>query len=403
MKPLRDLIAIVWLLALIVVVIFYDLINASDWLVVHLVFLGAMTHSALVWSEYFANTLLKTRSTPEESKRQNVRIIVLAAGSALVFVGYPADRWIVVGIGATLVAAAVLWHGGYLVGKVRRALPGRFRIVTKYYVAAALMLPVGATFGVILAYGPSDEWRGRLMIAHMTFNLLGWLGLTVVGTLLTFWPTMVRARMDARAEELAIQALWPLIIGIFVLASGALAGLTWLALVGLAIYAAGLIWWGRALWAPVALKGIREFAPASVGAAMVWAAVGLVWVGAILATSATWPEVTDRLVDIAPLLAFGFALQLLLGALSYLLPVLMGKSPRNVVVYQDGLNTWATFRIAAPNLALAFWLLPLPDGISRVVAIFGLGVALTFIPIMLVSIRRGLAHRRSQESKEAHV
>lgn len=400
-SPIRDLVAVLWLIVLIVVVIFHEPILSSDWLTIHITFLGALSHSALVWSEYFANTLLKTRPNENEGRMQDRRSLLMAFGAFLVFVGFPLDIWIAVLIGAIFVTGAVLWHALYLANKMRRALPGRFRIVIRYNIAAALMLPIGASFGVLLAFGFGDEWRGRLMIAHMTFNLLGWIGLTVVGTLVTFWPTMVRARMDERSERLVRQALWPLISGIIIVAGGAVAGIQLISLAGVALYVLSLVWWGRTLWKPVSLKGIREFAPASVGSAAVWALVGLSWIGVVLAISDTWPEVTDRLVSMAPLLAFGFALQILRGALSYLLPVLMGKSPKNVAVYQDVLNMWATFRIFVPNISLVLWLLPVPSTIRIIIAVVGIGTMMTFIPIMLYSVFSGLKHRKAMEAERA--
>ena len=55
-------------------------------------------------------------------------------------------------------------------------------------------LPLGATFGAILAHdGLNASWHGRLLLAHETVNILGFVGLTVVGTLMTLWPTMLSA------------------------------------------------------------------------------------------------------------------------------------------------------------------------------------------------------------------
>lgn len=398
-SPIRDMVAVIWLIVLIFVVMFHEQILSSDWLAIHVTFLGALSHSALVWSEYFANTLLKTRPTANEGKIQDRRSLLMALGALFVFVGFPMDVWVLVLIGATFVTVSVLWHAVYLARKMKRALPGRFRIVIRYYITAACMLPVGAAFGVLLAFGFGDEWRGRLMIAHMTFNLLGWIGLTVIGTLVTFWPTMVRARMDERSERMTRQVLWPLLAGIVIVAGGAVAGIKLISIIGVAVYALSIVWWGRTLWKPVSLKGIREFAPASVGAAGTWAVVGLIWIGVLLALSDSWPEVTDRLVSMAPLLAFGFALQILLGALSYLLPVLMGKSPANLAVYQDALNVGATFRIAVPNLCLVIWLLPVPSSIRLIVAILGIGTIMSFIPIMFRAVFLGLKHKKVLEAE----
>ena len=152
-RRLRDQVALVWLAAALVITLVHRWVPSSSWLMVHLVLLGAMSHSALVWSEHFAHTLL--RSLPDEAgrRRQGARIGLLAAGSALVFVGVPGEWWWLVVAGATLVSAAVLWHAAHLAHVLRKALPNRFRIVTRYYIAAALCLPIGAGLGATLAFG----------------------------------------------------------------------------------------------------------------------------------------------------------------------------------------------------------------------------------------------------------
>ncbi len=109
----------------------------------------------------------------------------------------------------------MIWHAAHLVGDLRAALPSRFRIVTRTYIAASCCLPVGAGFGAALAFGLPEEWHGRLLDRPpRRSNLLGWIGLTVTGTLVTFWPTMLRTRMDERAETLARQALPLQLVGL---------------------------------------------------------------------------------------------------------------------------------------------------------------------------------------------
>ena len=110
--------------------------------------------------------------------------------------------------------------------ELRRALPGRFRGTIRYYLAAAAWLPVGVTFGVLLARGLGEQWHARLLVAHTLTMLLGWVGLTVVGTLVTFWPTVLRARMDDRAEGAAARVVVPLNAAVAVIAAAALAGWT---------------------------------------------------------------------------------------------------------------------------------------------------------------------------------
>ena len=150
-RQLRDRIAVGWLAAAVVISVVHRWVPSATWLMIHLVLLGALTHSALVWSEHFAHTLLRTAPDPRGTRLQDVRILVLAAGALAVFIGVPLAQWWLVVVGATVAAAAVLWHAAHLVRILRTALPNRFRVVTHTYVIAALFLPVGAGFGAALA------------------------------------------------------------------------------------------------------------------------------------------------------------------------------------------------------------------------------------------------------------
>ena len=222
--PLRDRPAVAWLGLAALVAVAHPVVPGSTWLLVHLVLLGALSHSALVWSTHFTQALLKTPESLDARSRQNRRILLLLVGSGAVFVGVPAGWWPLTAAGALAVSAAVVRHGTVLWRRLRRALPGRFRITVRYYLAAAAALPVGASLGAWLARGLDDDLHGRVLVAHSMTMVLGWLGLTVTGTLVTLWPTMLRTRMDHRAERLAQQALPVLVGGGVVLAAGAVAG-----------------------------------------------------------------------------------------------------------------------------------------------------------------------------------
>ena len=322
----RDYTVIIWLLSAVIIAAAHRVVPESTWLMVHLVLLGALTHSVFVWSQYFTAALLKTRPDEAQERAQRRRLSLLSLGSLAVFIGVPATWWWLVVAGATLVTAAVIWHGISLWRSLRRALPGRFRIAVWYYVAAACHLPVGAAFGATLAFGLDSTWHWRFLVAHTMTNLLGWIGLTVVGTLVTFWPTILRTRMDDRAEGFAKQALPWLIGSTAVVAAGALAGLQYIAVAGLLGYLVALGWWGRVLIAPLRRRPPREFSPASVLAAVIWWVVALVVTGWIVLVTPVsgWSEATGTL---AALWAGGFAAQLLTGALSYLLPSVLGGGP----------------------------------------------------------------------------
>ncbi len=398
-RVLRDGTAVVWILAAMVISIVHRWVPAASWLLVHLVLLGALTHSALVWSEHFAHTLLRSRPRPGDDGRQAARILLLAGGSLSVFVGVGAQQWWLVVVGAALVTGAVTWHFLHLLLALRRALPNRFRTVTRYYLAAAVCLPVGAGFGAALALGLDDQWHGRLLVAHLSVNLLGWIGLTVVGTLVTFWPTMLRTRMDARAERLAGQALPVIGAGLLVMVAGSLSGVQPLAAGGLVVYSAGLVWSGRALWRPAREKPPREFAPAAVGLAALWAAGFLIWVGVVFALSPSWEAVAATLPGGVGLATVGFAAQLLTGALSYLVPTMMGRSPAGVRAAQDWMNRGTTWRLTVINGGLLLWLVPAPSWVRVFLAIAVLVGLAMFLPLLAGAVSAALRSRTDPEGE----
>ncbi|MDO5092097.1 MAG: multicopper oxidase domain-containing protein [Propionibacteriaceae bacterium] len=389
----RDYTVVVWLLSALVIAVAQRFVPESTWLMVHLVLLGALTHSVFVWSQHFAHALLKVRPNEAQTLAQNRRLALLSLGSLAVFVGVPATWWYLVLAGASVVTAAVIWHGLSLWRMLRDALPGRFRIAVWYYVTAACFLPVGAGFGAALAFGLDSEWHWRLLVAHTMTNLLGWIGMTVVGTLVTFWPTVLRARMDDRAEVLARQTLVWFIGSVAVVAGGALTGLKYIAAAGLVGYLATLLWWGRVLVAPLRRRPPREFASASILAALVWGVVALVVTGwVVIATPVTgWSQAT---VLLAALWAGGFAVQLLPGALSYLLPSVLGGGPRVIRAGAAWFDRFATARIVAVNGALVLFLTPTPPWVKITSGILGVAAVASFLPLMILGVRASLAERR---------
>ncbi|HSN43203.1 MAG TPA: multicopper oxidase domain-containing protein, partial [Propionibacteriaceae bacterium] len=392
-QVVRDGIVALWLAAAIVVALAHQWVPGAVWVMIHLVLLGALSHAALVWSEHFSHTLLRARVQPRDERLQDLRALTLGAGALLALVGVPAQVWPVVASGAALVIGALGWHGVHLWRTMRGALPGRFRIVIRYYLAASLCLPLGAVFGATLAWGLSEEWRGRLLIAHLAANLLGWIGLTVTGTLITFWPTILRTRLDERAERLSRQALPQLSAGVVVISTGALLGAQWVAALGLVGYFAGLIWWGRALLRPLHTKPPREFASASVAASLVWAIAGLAWLGAILVSADAWPAVLDAIPPVAAVFVVGFAAQLLTGALSYLLPSVLGGGASVVRASRRWFDRGTTLRLTLINAGLLLWLFPGPSWVKVTVSTLVLMALAAFLPLAVGGVRASLTAR----------
>ena len=393
----RDLPLVLWLVAAVVVAGVHRWLPDANWLMLHLVLLGAASHAILVWSFHFAQTVLRAPATEAGARQQVVRLGLLAGGTALVLVGVPTAWWPVTLAGASVVAVAVGWHGLALRKMLRRALPARFRITVKYYLASASCLLVGITLGVITAWGWDDAWHGRLLVAHALTNVLGWIGLTVAGTLLTLWPTMLRTRMDDRAELWTRRALPVFLAAVAGAVVGALVGVPWLATLGLVGYLAALALWGRGLWAPARNRPPREFAPLSVGVSLLWFVVGLVWAGWLLVTAPSWAAVREQFSWPAAALGVG-VVQLVTGALSYLLPSVIGGGPSVVRAGQAWFNKAGGFRLIAINGGVALWLLPTPSWVKVTGSALALIGAAMFLPIMAGGLRASLRTRREAEA-----
>ncbi|RNI21078.1 multicopper oxidase domain-containing protein [Flexivirga caeni] len=391
---LRDQPAVGWIVAAVVVAFLHPVLDDSHWLMVHMILLGAMTHAAIVWSTYFTQALLKTSDDLDPRGRQSARIVTVILGVVCVLVGVPTAHWALAIVGASLVSCAILWHAIALAIRLRTSVAQRFRTTVLYYLAAAICMPVGAGFGVALAKGPAADWHGRLLLAHSMTMLLGWLGLTVLGTLLTLWPTMLRTRMDERAETLARQALPIVLVGLIGIDSAALMRLRWPAVAGFVIYLTGVCWWGRALIRPVRTQPPRHASAYFVGAALVWAAALLVLVPVRVASAGSWSRITDGYDTIATIAAVGFAFQLLTGAMSHLLPVVIGGGAQVIRAAQRHFDRFAITRLTIVNLGLLLWITPTPAAMQDTAQALVLITLLSLIPLMIMAITAAVRMRR---------
>lgn len=393
---LRDRPGVLWLMLAILVALAHPFIAESRWLMVHLVLLGAITHSIMVWSTHFTQALLKTRPGLDDRDMQSRRLTLLLLGTALTLIGVPTTWWWVTVTGATVVSTAVIWHGVQLWRRLRAALPGRFRVTIRYYLAAAACLPVGAALGATLALGLDETTHGRFLLAHVMVNVLGWVGLTVTGTLLTLWPTMLRTRIGPLAELRATQALPTFVLALVLLVGGALLDLRLLTLGALSLYAVALLWWASAVLSPVTSARPREFAPASVGLALGWWMIGIVLVLVRLIRTETWGDFVTGFGWTTTVLVVGFAAQLLTGALSYLIPSVLGGGRSVVLAGAAWFDRWATARLVVINVGLLLCLLPVPSLVRVVVSVLVLVALACFIPLMFAGIRAATRAKRAQ-------
>jgi nitrite reductase (NO-forming) len=385
-----------YLVAAVGAVAAHRVLAVPEWLALHLLVLGAAGNAVLVYSQHFAEALLHTRSGPQWPA--NARIAVFNAGAIAVLTGVSVRLAWLSAAGATLVVIAVIAHTAALIATARAArLSGRLRVVIRYYIAAGSCLAVGGTLGGLLAAGTirTPRWQQAVRLAHAHLNLLGWLGLAVVGTLFMLWPAVLRTRMADTAPHTARRVFTITVTGLAVAVTGALlTGLTasahWLAAAGMAGYAAGV-----AYAVVPAARELRAAPPRS--AAPVALLAGHGWLFAALAVDiaglARGGTTADDLLGrvLVPALGIGVVAQTLTGALTFLVPVTVGGGPLGNRRLTEVLEYAWLPRALLGNVGTLLLVLPVSSG-PRVLAwalvVVGFGSFPALVVAALVATRR---------------
>lgn len=419
------------MLALIALVLTHPFVPQSRWLLVHMVTLGLVTTSIMIWGQHFAEALLKTRLGPETRPTQVRRIWLLTAGVVVASVGIIGAWPVVVLIGALTISAAMLWYAWALAAQIRASIAPRYGATVRACVMAACLLPVGAVLGTLLAFSPGEPWQGRLLLAHQIVNVLGFVGLTVVGTLLTLWPTVLRTALPAVVVRRSGYGLPIMVLGVLGAGVSATLGIAVAGALFIAVYLGGLLWLCLGLVLAARLSASRPhrielpwFPILSIGAGVTWFVLSVAGLLVLWLTVRAEPMGTSLLAqDVQALtvpFVVGFALQVLLGAMSYLMPTVMGGGPRAVRASLAVMSRAATFRVTVVNLALVLFVaaqLPTVGGEviiagvtlgtgslaafgswSRVLVSAGAFLGLAWFVVLLVQmVRVNLRERRAEQ------
>ena len=326
-----------WAATLLLVLALQTVLPEPRWYLVHTAGLGFVASAILVWTWHFADALTRRK---QSQKHQLARLVLMAAGAVqlgIAIAGAGIAGQALALTGPATVIGAMAWHLWALHTATKGGFLGRAAATLRFHATAGAFLILGATFGTLLAVDATNDslaslWRKAvrlhhddLVLAHAMCMLLGFVGLTILGTLVTFGPTIARARMSPKAVEWSRRALPPLagaVCGGALLAAGGfarLAGvavLVWMAASALILVPVAQSWRGSML-----SVGDGWF----VGAGMTW----------ILAAAATWAvQLLTAGVDAgsAGYVKYGMligagAVQTVIGALTFLLPVVMGGGP----------------------------------------------------------------------------
>ena len=365
-RPRTDRITSAWmilaLVAAVASVVTRDLLPRTWWTTIHLVTLGVLTNGILQWSWYFARGILRLppndlRGGRDATRRTVAFNVTLVALILAMWAGFAAG----VIVAAAAMGAIVAWHGLALGRASRTSLGSRFRIVIRFYVAAAGMFVIGCAIAggltVAMLMPNASDWlvtgHDRLALAHATVMVCGWLGLSIAGTLVTLGPTVLRTKMDDAAAPSAVSALPWLCAAIVASAIAILAGWTLAAGIALGAYGATLaVWVGAPLARAAARRGPHEYPAWSMVAGVAWAGTGIVGFAVSMVRAADAGDAQQAVVQWVPVIGAAAFAQIFVGALSYLLPVVIGGGPTPVRTGIATIETFSALRLVVRNVAL---------------------------------------------------
>lgn len=347
--------------------------NLDAWAPLHAALLGALGSAITIWSAHFADTLLH-RPAWGGALMLNGRLGLHSVGAALVITGVCINSQIVIGVGASCVAVSATLGVVAMVVQKRRAVAARMAALVDYYICSLSYLMVGALAGWSIKYFDfkgQAAWSNRMYLAHVPIMVLGVLGITVLGTLVVLWPTMLRTKMEPAAPRQAQRALPGLALAVALIAFSGL----WRPLAGMGallylLSAAAVV---APLWRTGVRKGVTNYAGLSTAAALAWLAWCVIRLGVGVSYAANDDAARAVAHSLRLAVVSGFALQILLAALSFLTPVMLGGGPAMSRLTHAIMDRYTWWRITTINLCLALACLPLPPAVRGVT---GLSAAL---------------------------
>lgn len=332
------------------------------WTMIHLVTLGVLSNGIFQWSWFFARSLARLSADDPRARRHNtIRILIFNACFLLLFVSMWLGWMVGTMIAATGIAAVAAWHGAEMLSVLRERLASRFVIVVRYYVCSASFFVLAALLASFVSATMSSPsipealvaMRDRLTLAHALSGVAGWVGLTIGGTAITLGPTILRTRMSPDAVSWGVRVLLPWCLSLLLAIAGALLGV--MPLVGAGILAVGTcaIVGIVCPYAKVLRnKGPREYSAWSFLLGLLWISVGVCALGVTSLFVSTPSQLRVLTLMWLPIIGIAGFAQLFQGALSYLMPVVIGGGPSIVRIGIAIIDWQYSLRLGLRNGAL---------------------------------------------------
>jgi nitrite reductase (NO-forming) len=343
--------------------------ETGRWLPLH-VFLAGGVVLAISTVSLYLTTTWAAAPAPADPMVVGQRVLV-GAGAAGVAVGRELDApTVFVALCGSGFVAGLLLLAVLLVRTVRTGVQRRFDVAVAAYVAALGAGVAGVGLGIVMAV---DGVSVHLRSAHIALNVLGLVGLVIIGTLPFFAATVGRSKMSPHARPRRLAVLVAAQATAVALAAIALATATRaLGAFALAVYAGGVL-------------ATLAFLPRPTGRRLQWAGPRLLglWAGCgwwafalgAISVSVARGHTFDDGRALIVLVVAGYA-QILWGALAYLLPVLRGGGHELLSAGFTTTRSW--IGLGAVNLAGIAIAAGAPFVVATSIAIWVLDTAVRF-------------------------
>jgi len=350
----------------------------------------------------FVSTLLMTGRDRRDS--HPVLFAVMNGGALALVIGFGFRNYQVVAAAGCIVLAAFLWVARDTWRQARRSV-NRPPLNVWYYALALSALVGGLALGIgMAAQLVQPAWTGSARLVHLHLNLLGFVTVTIVGTVHNLLPTILQQPLHrprlARLVFVLLPAGIALLIGGFALSSLPIE------FVGGAVLATGLCLYAFNLFSTWRMSSHTGSAASDHLMTATFFLVLSVFMGLLVAANYLGahpflPFGTLHLVAYTHTALVGFVMQTIFGALSHLVPVTLAvqrvASNKKRGLYLDRLtgimNRWRIVQVASLSMgtiglglvASLTWTAPL--GSVAVQAAVWLTFILFLISLTLFSVK----------------
>ena len=369
----------------------------APWLPLHLALAGGASTAIAGVMPFFVAALAAGR--PADARLRGGAVGLVAAGAALIAVRgvVPSVTWAPV-VGGCLYLAGIGSVALALRASGRAGLMVRRPIVTWGYTLALGNVGLGGLLGTLAVAGwpPVLERWAQLRPAHAWTNLIGFVSLVIVATLLHFLPTVLGTRIVPRRS--AAVAVIGLAIGSPVVVLGLATGAAPVAGGGAVVAV-----FGAAATAVEALRVVRDrgrwtsdpgwhrFASVGLLAGVTWFVIGVAEAAALVIVDGATGDAWSTALVGGPLVV-GWITQVLMASWTHLLPSIGPGGPVEHARQRAVLGRLATVRLLALNGGVALLAVGAPAAIGWAVGVGGVlsgGSALATVALTALALRAG--------------